>query len=105
MSVLGTFQKTPDGFLGNVRTLTLRLEDVRLVKIEGSKRGKNSPDFRVLVEGVEIGAGWTKPYDDGKKTFVSATMDDPSMPHALNFSLFMRQDGKGFDATWNRPQR
>ena len=104
MSNVGTFQKTTNGYKGGIRTLRVTLPEVILVKIEGTKRGDSSPDYRVLVEGVECGAGWIRPYDDGKKKFVSATLDDPSLPNAINFSLFENQDGKTFNASWNRPQ-
>ena len=104
MSIVGTFQKTGNGYKGSIRTLQIHLPEVLLTKIEGAKRGDSSPDYRVMVVGVECGAAWIKPYDNDKKKFVSATLDDPSLPTALNFSLFERQDGKGFDASWNRPR-
>ena len=105
MSNVGTFQKTGNGYKGNITTLQIRLPEVLLVKIEGAKRGESSPDYRVLVEGVECGAAWIKPFSkDNNKKFVSATLDDPSFPSAVNFSLFENQDGKTFNASWSRPQ-
>ena len=107
MSVVGTFEKTATGFKGKVKTLRLDLPDVQLLKIEGTKRGEKSPDYHVFVEGVALGVAWAGQYKDDKgdkKNFVSAVMDDPDLPHKVNFSLFASQDGKSYQAIWNRPQ-
>lgn len=106
-TVIGTFQKTGNGFKGNIRTLTLNLPEVILAKIEGPKSKETLPDFRITLAGLERGAGWRKTYEDGKKVFISASVDGPdlNLEEPLNFSLFERKDGKGYDAVWSRAQR
>jgi uncharacterized protein (DUF736 family) len=104
MSNVGTFQKTQNGFKGSIRTLQVNVPEVLLTKID-AKRGNNSPDYRVMVAGHEIGAAWNKvSTGEEKKKYISVTMDDPSFPHRVNCSLFEREDGKGYDAVWNRPR-
>jgi uncharacterized protein (DUF736 family) len=44
------------GFKGQLKTLTIRA-DIDLV-LNAAKSADSQPDFRVVTQGVEIGAGW-----------------------------------------------
>ena len=107
-TVMGTFKKTSGGYEGALRSLELNLPNVQLTKIEGTKRSENSPDYDVSVKGVKLGVAWAGTYKDPKangekKPYVSATMDDPSLPHKVNFSLFANRTDGNFQAIWTRP--
>ena len=107
--VMGTFKKTSTGYEGGLKAMRLDLPDVKLTKIEGAKRGERSPDYDVWVEGVKLGVAWAGTYKDPKangekKPYVSATFDDPSLPHKVNFSLFANRTDGNFQAIWTRPE-
>jgi len=106
MSNLGKFVKTETGFKGTIKTMALDLTDVRFEKEQGPKRTEDSPDYIVYVDGAQVGAGWAKVSNGkGKKPYISALIDDPSMERPLNFTLFATTpDGSKQDALWSRPK-
>jgi uncharacterized protein (DUF736 family) len=62
--------KPPDGrYEGELRTLSIRAEVVILPV--GDKVTPNQPDFRVLSQGIEIGAGWLRKGQASGKEYVS----------------------------------
>ena len=59
MATIGSVTKRPDGrYEGELRTLSIRAEIVILPV--GDKASPNQPDFRVLSQGIEIGAANTR---------------------------------------------
>jgi uncharacterized protein (DUF736 family) len=58
MATIGTLTKREDGrYEGELHTLSLRAA-ITILPIE--KLTPNQPDFRVMSEGIEIGAGWLR---------------------------------------------
>lgn len=73
-------------------------------KAEGSKQ----PDFRILFDGQECGAGWFAEAKDGMDyTSINCKLDDPSFPNPLRFSTGRaahQDDDDLFNLIWNRPE-
>ncbi|MBL8699442.1 MAG: DUF736 domain-containing protein [Alphaproteobacteria bacterium] len=96
---IGIFETTSDGYIGAISTLNCRLSGVKFVAVD-DKRGEDSPDFRITVEGVDLGAGWKATAKSGNP-FVRVVLDDPSFPATLNASLVENREGK-FSLLWSR---
>jgi uncharacterized protein (DUF736 family) len=96
MAIIGTFTKTKSGFIGDVQTLTLKAK-VTVAQVE--KNGDKAPDFRVHAGKLEIGAGWNRESENGRK-YVSLKIDDPSFSGAIYANLIER-DGQ-YDLLWSR---
>ena len=59
MATIGSVTKRDDGrFEGELRTLTIRA-DIAILPVP-DKASPNQPDYRVLSQGIEIGAGWLR---------------------------------------------
>lgn len=94
MSQIGTFTRTPDGFFGRIRTLTLDAE-VAILPTDDTD-AENAPEHRVFLDGMEVGAAWER---KGEKagTWLSLTIDDPSFAEPVRARLF-EADAK--NGTW-----
>ncbi len=65
----------------------------------------NAPNYRVLADDVEIGAGW-KRSGDKAGDYVSLLIDDPSFSQPIRANLFeVVRGGDTFHLIWNRPSR
>jgi len=96
MSIIGTFTKQDDLYVGTIRTLTLNAKaTVRSVE----KSGEQAPDYRVFAGGIEIGAAWSTISKAGK-AYLSVKLDDPSFAQPVQARL-IEQD-KGFALVWSR---
>jgi len=59
MATIGSVTKRDDGrYEGELRTLTIRA-DIAILPV-GEKMADNQPDYRVVSQGIEIGAGWIR---------------------------------------------
>jgi uncharacterized protein (DUF736 family) len=104
MAHIGTFTRTPDGFTGTINTLMLKRNVIVIVPAIATE-AENAPNYRVLADDVEIGAGW-KRKGDKVGDYVSLTIDDPSFAQPLRANLFpATSDGKTFHLIWSRPAR
>ena len=71
----------------------------------------NAPDYAIVTasssgDEVQIGGAWKKTKEqigDVTLEFLSITIDDPSLPNALNVAAFKNNDGN-YDITWRRRQ-
>lgn len=100
MAIIGTFQRGDDGALtGVIKTLTLSIK-ARLAPIASNGNDK-APDLRVMVGGVEIGAGWKRTSRDANDYF-SLKLDDPSFPAPIYANLCEAEDDGGFNLIWSR---
>ncbi len=76
MATIGTVTKRDDGrYEGELRTLSIRAEIVILPVPD--KAGLIQPDFRVLSQGIEIGAGWLRKGQTSGKEYVSLSISAP----------------------------
>lgn len=93
---------------GEIRTLQMQL---RVKFIPNNKTSDNAPDYAITAVGpngsdVQIGGAWKKEKQqigDVLLEFLSITIDDPSLPTALNVAAFKKDDGS-YDITWRRRQ-
>lgn len=84
MSVIGTFEKNANGFLGTVRTATLDLE-VR-IEPEAEKLNDRAPDYRVWTGSAEFGVGWIREHQRLGR-YPSLKLDDPAFPAPVYANL------------------
>ncbi|WP_300527702.1 DUF736 domain-containing protein [Maricaulis sp.] len=114
MSKIGILNPTGPGdfwsdLRGKIRTLNFKA-DIRVEAIRDPNASPDAPSHRVYVrdaEGdqMELGSAWSRTLNRGPNaggTFLSVTLDDPSLPHPLNFAVF--KDGDDAVATWRRRQ-
>lgn len=95
---------------GEIKTLQMQLQ-IKLIP-DSFKTNDNAPDYIIAAVGysgadIQIGAAWKKEKQkigDVLLEFLSITIDDPSLPSALNVAAFKQQDGS-YDITWRRRQK
>ncbi len=90
---------------GEIKTLQLQIK-VKFI-LNPQKISSAAPDYLIVANAdIEIGSAWKKTKQkigDIIIEFLSITIDDPSMLHALNVAAFKKDDGS-FDITWRRRQ-
>ncbi|WP_038366346.1 DUF736 domain-containing protein [Bosea sp. UNC402CLCol] len=101
MAVIGEFKSNGNGIVGNVRTLSVRFQ-ARLQPIERVSR--DAPDFRVIGNGAEVGAGWNAVSGDGEP-YISLKLDDPSFNAPITAALWPGETEGDYTLIWNRPKR
>jgi uncharacterized protein (DUF736 family) len=90
------------GFKGQLRTLTIRAE-IDIVPNE-AKSSETQPDFRVLSEGIEVGAGWNRRSETSGRDYVSLSFAAPEFgPRRLyaNLGRAAGEDEDSFALIWN----
>ena len=104
MAQIGTFTRTVDGYTGTIRTFTLKRDVIIIVPAIASETD-NAPNYRVLADDVEIGAGW-KRTGDKAGDYLSLLIDDPSFGQPIRANLFqVVSGGDTFNLIWTRPSR
>lgn len=98
---IGTFKKVGGEFHGAIATLTIKATSVCISPVAGANG--NAPTHHVLVDGVEVGAAWTKTTQDNRP-YLSVKLDDPGFTAPLFAQLFDTPT-EDFDLVWSRPQR
>lgn len=101
MALIGEFATNGNVIVGNVRTLTVRMQ-ARLSPIE--RVSKDAPDFRVTSNGAEVGAAWSAVSDDGEP-YISVKLDDPSFPAPINAALWPAEKEGEYALVWSRPKK
>lgn len=103
MTAIGQVARTADGgFKGEVRTLTVRA-DIDIVPNQ-SKSGESQPDYRVLSDGVEVGAAWNRRSETSGRDYVSVSLAAPEFgPRRLyaNLGRAIGSDENIFALIWN----
>jgi uncharacterized protein (DUF736 family) len=96
MSVIGTFQKFDEGFIGSVATLTFRISPVWFVKRD------KGPSFSIYgSDDAELGAGWLKAGQFG--SFISVRLDGPGLSSPINGIMSLKANENGIYALrWQR---
>lgn len=98
MSTIGTFTQAADGgYAGSIRTLNLHVEEVAF-RPETPASDK-APDFRIVVDGLDVGAAWKKTSRENNP-YLAVKLDDPSLPAPIYASLVSADDG--FALIWSR---
>lgn len=104
MPAIGYVTKLPaGGFKGHIKTLSIRAE-IELVP-NGAKSSDTQPDYRVMTQGVEIGAGWVRKAESSGNDYVSLSLAAPEFgPRRLYANLGRaagQDDPDVFALIWN----
>lgn len=103
MPAIGHVSRTDNGgFKGQLKTLTIRAE-IDIVP-NASKSSDSQPDFRVLSEGIEVGAGWNRRSETSGRDYVSLSLAAPEFgPRRLyaNLGRAAGGDDDSFALIWN----
>jgi uncharacterized protein (DUF736 family) len=76
MTAIGYVTKQADGhYKGTLRTVSIKADIDILPNTQ--KTSDSQPDFRVVTEGIEIGAGWTRKGETSNKEYVSLSIAAP----------------------------
>ena len=76
MTAIGYVTKHADGrYKGHLRTVSIKAEIDILPNIQ--KNADTQPDFRVVTQGIEIGAGWSRKGETSGKEYVSLSISAP----------------------------
>jgi uncharacterized protein (DUF736 family) len=76
MTAIGYVTKQTDGrYKGTLRTVSIKADIDILPNTQ--KTSDTQPDFRVVTEGIEIGAGWSKKGETSGKEYVSLSIAAP----------------------------
>ena len=107
MATIGTFKKTGNEYVGEIVTLNVQAQNVRIVP-EHSTSGENAPSHRVFVGRAEIGAAWSKTSNE-QRDYLSLKLDDPSFTQPIYANLFDDTVVEGgeetFSLIWSRARR
>lgn len=103
MAAIGYVTKGEDGsFKGQLKTLSIRAE-IEIVANRG-KASEAQPDYRVLSEGVEIGAGWLRRSETSGRDYVSLSLAAPEFGPRRLYANLGRAAGEAedrFAVIWN----
>jgi uncharacterized protein (DUF736 family) len=104
MTAIGYVTKQPDGrYKGHLRTVSIQAEVDIVPNIQKSSDAQ--PDFRVLTQGIEIGAGWTRKGETSGKEYVSLSIAAPEFgPKKLYANLGRAagaEDDDVYAVIWN----
>ena len=106
MALIGQFTRTPSGYYGHLRTLTLDVE-LTFVPAENTDSEK-APAYRIHLgdeDGPEVGAGW-KHVGESAGPFISVLLDDPTFQQPIRASLFQSDDeSREWGLRWTRPKK
>ena len=76
MATIGSVTKREDGhYEGELKTLSMRTE-VSIIPVT-DKVSPGQPDYRVLAQGIEIGAGWVRRGQTSGRDYVSLSIAAP----------------------------
>ncbi len=107
MATIGTFKKTGNEYVGEIVTLNVQAQNVRIVP-EDSTNGENAPSHRVFVGRAEIGAAWSKRSNEDRD-YLSLKLDDPSFTQPIYANLFddtvIEGGEESFSLIWSRARR
>jgi uncharacterized protein (DUF736 family) len=104
MATIGSVTKRDDGrYEGELKTLSVRAEIV-LVPV-GDKSVPTQPDYRVLSQGIEIGAGWIRTGQISGKEYVALSIAAPELGPKTLYANLGRAAGQTdpgtFALIWN----
>ena len=99
MAAIGYVTKQENGgFKGQLKTLSIRA-DIEILP-NGGKSSDTEPDFRVVTQGVEIGAGWVRVGEVSRKQYVSLSLAAPEFGPRPIFANLGRAAGQDDDDTY-----
>jgi uncharacterized protein (DUF736 family) len=103
MPAIGYVTKSEDGsFKGQLRTLSIRAE-VHIVAND-TRANDTQPHYRVVSDGVEIGAGWLRRSESSGRNYVSLSLAAPEFGPRRLYANLGRAAGEAddrFAVIWN----
>ena len=103
MPAIGYVTKNDDGsFKGQLKTLSISAEIAIVLNYD--KGSETQPDYRVLSDGVEVGAGWLRWSETSGRDYVSLSLAAPEFgPRRLYANLGQAAGGPEdrFAVIWN----
>ena len=104
MTAIGFVRKEDNGhFTGQLKTISIKA-DIDIVP-NTNKTADSQPDYLVLTQGTEIGAGWTKKGEASGKEYVSLSIAAPEFgPKKLYANLGKaagQEDEHLYAVIWN----
>ena len=104
MATIGSVTKREDGrYEGELKTLSVRA-DIQIVPVS-DKSGASQPDYRVLSQGIEIGAGWIRTGQISGKEYVALSIAAPELGTRTLYANLGRAAGQSdpdvFALIWN----
>jgi len=101
---IGYVTRQEDGsFKGQLRTLSIRA-DIEIVP-NRTKNSESQPDYRIVTNSVEVGAGWRRTSRDTGASYVSLSLAAPEFgPRKLYANLGRaagQDDDSVFAVIWN----
>jgi uncharacterized protein (DUF736 family) len=103
MSIIGHFVKSGDEYRGEIVTLLLKSQGVRIIPV-AERVGENGPAFRVVIGTAEVGAAWSRKSEAGKD-YLSISLDDPSFQAPVHCALVEKEGGGAHSLIWSRSRR
>lgn len=93
MATIGSVTKREDGrYEGELKTLSVRA-DIIIMPV-GDKAAPGQPDYRVLSQGIEIGAGWIRTGQISGKEYVSLSISAPELGSRTLYANLGRAAGQ-----------
>ena len=99
MATIGYVTKRDDGrYEGELKTLSVRAS-IAILPI-GDKLSDNQPDFRVMSQGIEIGAGWQRIGQTSGKEYVALSIAAPEFGSRTLYANLGRAAGQDDDSVY-----
>ena len=104
MATIGSVTRRDDGrYEGELKTLSVRA-DIAIVPV-GDKSSPSQPDYRVLSQGIEIGAAWIRTGQISGKEYVALSIAAPELGAKTLYANLGRAAGQTdrdvFALIWN----
>ncbi len=104
MATIGSVTKRDDGrYEGELKTLSVRAEIILLPVAD--KSSPSQPDYRVMSQGIEIGAGWLRTGQISGKEYVALSIAAPELGPKTLYANLGRAAGQTdpdvFALIWN----
>ncbi len=103
MPAIGNVTRTSNGgFKGHLRTLSIKA-NIEIAPNE-AKSSEAQPDYRVVSEGTEIGAGWLRRSESSGRDYISLSIAAPEFgPRRIYANLGRASGGdeNDFALIWN----
>ena len=102
MPSIGHVQRQNDGsFRGALKTLSVNAE---IAIIPNRSKTGDQPDYRVLTQGIEVGAGWIRTGETSGRDYVSLSIAAPEFGPRRLYANLGRVPGEAdetFAVIWN----
>ncbi|WP_300539494.1 DUF736 domain-containing protein [Sphingosinicella sp.] len=102
MPAIGHVKRSGEGYKGELKTLSIRA-GIEIVP-NRTKTGDAQPDYRVLTQGIEVGAGWIRTGETSGRDYVSLSIAAPEFGPRRLYANLGRVPGEAdetFAVIWN----